>query len=143
MVDPLGDPDRLSTGGGHAEVDGLDGRAPPVVERGVGNREPGDPGHHGLEFEDRLQDALGHFGLVGRIRGHEFGPAGQGTGHRRDLVVVGTAAGEADHPVRSRPVPVREGLHAVEDIGLADAVGQLEGVLQFDGLRDSCEQLVE
>ena len=61
-------PRRRAAGGRHPEVDRLDQGAGPVVERGVGHRQPGQPGHHGLELEDRLEDALGHLGLVRACR---------------------------------------------------------------------------
>ena len=88
------------------------------------------PGDHGLELEDGLEDALGHLGLVGRVGGHELGPPGQRPGHRRDLVVVGAAAGEADQAVGAGPVAVGERLHVGEDVGLTHPVGQLEAALE-------------
>ena len=48
--------------------------------------------------------ALGHLGLVGRVGGHELGAAGQGAHHRRHLVVVGAAAGEAHQAIGAGPV---------------------------------------
>ena len=136
-------PHGLPARGGHAQVDGLDRGTAAVVERGVGHRQPGQPGHHGLVLEDRLQHPLGHLGLVGRVGGDELGASGEGPGHRRDLVVVGAAAGEADQAVGSGPVPVGEPLHGGQDVGLAHAGGQLEPALEPQGLGDHVEQLVD
>jgi len=38
-----------------------------VQQRGVGHRQPGEVGHHGLEGEQRLEPALRDLGLVGRV----------------------------------------------------------------------------
>ncbi len=104
---------------------------------------PGQPGHQGLVLEDGLQDALGHLGLVGRVRGHELRPTGQGPGDGRDLVVVGAAPGEADQPVGAGTVAVGEHLHVGQHVGLAAAVGQLERALQAQRFGDGGEELVE
>ena len=59
----------------------------------------GSPASRAIErlvLEERLQHALGHLGLVGRVGRHELGPEGQAGGRRRHLVVVGAGPGEAD-----------------------------------------------
>ena len=133
-MDPGRHPHGMATRGRRSEVDRLHRRAPPVVEGSVGHRQPCQPGHHGLVLEDGLQDALGHFGLVRGVRGDELRPPRQGAGHRGDLVVVGAATGEADQPVRAGAVLLPERLQMGQDVGFADAVGQLERPLQLECL---------
>ena len=62
------------------QVDRLDRGGGAVVEGGVGDRQAGQPGDQGLVLEQRLQHALGHLGLVGRVGGHELGPERRGRG---------------------------------------------------------------
>ena len=81
---------------GGGEVRRLDERRRAVVERGVGDLEPGESGDHRLVLEERLQHALGHLRLVRGVRGDELRAPGEGPHDRRHLVVVGAAAGEAD-----------------------------------------------
>ena len=142
-VDPLGDPDGIPTGGGHPQVDRLHRGAGSVVERGVGHRQTEQSGDHGLELEHRLQDPLGNFGLVGRIGSHELGPTGQRLGHRRDLVVVGPSAGEAQEAVTPGRVAVGVVIQVGEDVGLTGSIGQLQAPLELERRRDLSEELID
>ena len=84
------------------EIDGLSHRCCPVVERGIRDRKSVEPRDQRLELEDGLQDALGHFGLIGRIGRHELATPSQRPHHRWDLVVIGPGASEA-HQSTGRP----------------------------------------
>ncbi len=121
---PCGHPDAWRPVAADGQVDRLDERRRPVVERGVGHRQAGQPGHHGLVLEDGLQHALGHLGLVGGVGGHELRARRQGPGDRRDLVVVGAGAGEAHQVAPDGPVGRGQVVHVGEDVGLGHARGR-------------------
>ena len=97
-------PDGLAPGGCDAQVHRLDQGVRPVIERRIGDGQSGQAGHHGLEFEDRLEDALRHFRLIRRVGGHELGAPGQRPHDRRHLVVVGPTTGEAHQAIGPGPV---------------------------------------
>ena len=120
-MDARRDPHPLAAGGPGGQVDRLDQGAGPVVEGGVGDRQAGQPRHHGLELEHRLQHPLGHLGLVRGVGGHELAAPGQGADHGGHLVVVGAGPGEADQPVRAGPVGPGQGLEVDAHVGLGPA----------------------
>ena len=95
-VDPGRHPHLVAAGRRHPQVDRLDQGAGPVVERGVGHRQAGQAGHHGLELEHRLEHALGHLGLVGRVGGHELRPEARAR-------PPGAPRGRRPRPRRSTP----------------------------------------
>src|SRR5271166_1991113 len=140
---PGRDPDRLAAARRRAEVDRLHQGARPVIERGVGHRQPGQTGHHGLELEDGLQHALGHLGLVRRVRGHELRAPRQGPDHRGHLVVVGSTTGEAHHPVGSGPVGAGPVFHPGQHIGLGRPVGHGQAAGHPQNGRHRVEELVD
>ena len=130
-------------GAGRGQVDRLDRGAGPVVERGVGHGQAGQPGDHGLVLEQRLQHALGHLGLVGRVGGDELGAEGQSPGGRRDLVVVGARPGEADQVGAGGGVAGGQPLHLDQHVGLGQPRRQVEAAGQPQRGRHALEQLVE
>ncbi len=101
------------------------GRGPLVEQRGVGHRQTGQVGDHGLEVDERLEAALRDLGLVGRI----CGVPGRVLQHvaldhpRHDARVIAHAQAGAQHQVlaRDRAQPLeRFGLaHALADRDLA------------------------
>ena len=73
------------------------GRA--VVERGVGHLEAGELTDHRLVLEQHLEHALGELGLVRRVRGVELRTSRERPHDRGHVMVVGSAAREADEVV--------------------------------------------
>ena len=91
----------------HREVDALDQGRSAVVEAGVGHLHPGERAQYRLVFEQALEDALRHLGLVRRVRRGELGPY-EGAHGRRQVVVVRAGAGEAHEIVAVlRRVPIQ------------------------------------
>ena len=129
--------------GHHGQVHGLDEGGGPVIERGVGDLEAAQAGDHRLVLEDRLQDALGHLGLIGGVGGHELRAGGEGLHDSGDLVVIRAGAGKADEVAPAGTVAPGEVLETPGDIRLAHGRGQIEAPRQAQGGRDLAEQLVE
>ena len=125
-VETPGDPDDVAPRGGHPEIHGFDGGGGTVIERGVGHLHAGQPGDESLEFEDGLEDPLGHFRLVRRVGGDEFRTRGQSPGDGRHLVVVGPATGETDQVPSRRPVGPGQVVEIGEGVGFGDPVGEIE-----------------
>ena len=71
-VDGAGDRDARSTGRLDGDDHRLRGGGRAVVQRRVGDVEPGQRADHRLELEDGLQRPLRGLGLVGRVRGVEL-----------------------------------------------------------------------
>ena len=114
---PLGRADRQVAGGG-------DGRGA-LVEAGARERQAGQLRHRGLELEHRLQAALGDLRLVGRVGGEELRARGDRVDDRRHVVVVHPGAEEADLRL-GVGVAGGELAHALVDLGLVEAVGEVE-----------------
>ena len=88
--------------------------------------------------------ALGHLGLVGRVGRHELGAAGQGTDHRRHLVVVGAPAGEADQVVGAGPDwPRPSDSMRASTSGSGEPVVHGQAATQAQRRRDAGEELIE
>ena len=86
----------------------------PVVERGVGDVQRGQRRHHRLEFVEQLQGALARLCLVGGVGAVEL-PAGGDLPHRRrDVVVIGPGADEA----QGLAVRAGAGVHQPGDVHL-------------------------
>ena len=91
----VGDRDAVATGrldGDHHRLGGCGGA---VVERGVGDVEPGQRADHRLEFEDGLQGPLRRLGLVRRVRRVELGAGDGAADDRRAEPAVDAGAEEA------------------------------------------------
>ena len=101
-VDAAGDDEAAALGRAHRQVAGRGDRGGPLVEAGVGDRQPGQLRHRGLELEHHLQPALGDLRLVGRVGGEELGALGDRVDDRRHVVVVHPGAEEADLAPRRR-----------------------------------------
>lgn len=111
---------------------GLRGGGALVEEGGVGHREGGEVGNHGLEIEKRFEASLGYLGLVGGVlrvprrvlhdvAEDDAGDEGVVVAHPdeglKDLVLGGEAAHMRDHlGLRESNVELRE-LHSGEADG--------------------------
>ena len=82
--------------GAERQVGGRGDRRRALVERGVGDRQPGQLGDRGLELEHHLQPALGDLGLIRRVGGEELRARDDRVDQRRDVVVVHPGAEEAE-----------------------------------------------
>ena len=89
------DDDFVAPGGvyGHQRRFCKGGRA--VVMRRGADIHAGQIADHALEFEDGLQRALAHFGLIGRVSCKEFSASYDVIDQRRNVVVVCACAEEA------------------------------------------------
>jgi hypothetical protein len=119
----------------------LDHRRGLVQQRGVGHRQPGEVGDHGLEVQQRLQAPLGDLGLVGGVGGV---PA-RGLQHvaQDDRGRVGVVVALADH-LHGRGVAVREGAQLLEHLLLAEGLRQVQrGALTDVGGHGGVRQVVE
>ena len=125
--------DRQVAGGGDARR--------PLVQPGARERQAGQLGHRRLELEHRLQAALGDLGLVGRVRGQELGAGDDRVDDRRRVVVVHPGAEEADLRF-GVGVTGGERSHPLVDLGLRQAVGQLERAVEPDA-RGHVEELLD
>ena len=125
------------------QVERLDERGRAVVERRVGDRQPGQARDHRLELEDRLEDALGHLGLVGRVGRHELRAPGERADHRR------APRGRRRRRPRSRRGRAAGGCAAeraaksATTSGSGRPAGEVEPAGQAQRGRDRGEQLVE
>ncbi len=129
----LGRADRQVAGGGD--------RRGALVEAGARQRQSGQLGHRRLELEHRLQAALGDLGLVGRVGRQELGAGDDRVDDRRRVVVVHAGAEEADLRL-GIGVARRERAHPLVDLGLAEAVGQVESTVEPD-VRGDVEELLD
>ena len=73
----------------------------PVIDRRVGDVHTGQLTDHRLVLEDRLQNPLADFRLIGGIGGDKLFFGGHAFNDRGDIVVVGARAAEdhREHPV--------------------------------------------
>jgi hypothetical protein len=126
--------------GAHREQAGLGGCRRTVVERGVGDVEPGQLADQRLELEDRLQRALAHLGLVRRVGSQELAATGERVDHRRDEVVVRAGAEKAG-PALGRGVLLRQPAQPLQQRLLAHGTGQTQGSGLAQPLRNRVEQI--
>ena len=110
----------------------LGGGGSSVIHGGVGHIHARQLADHGLVLKDRLQKALAHFRLIGRIRREELLLGGNILDDGGDVVVVGACA--AKHR-GIHPVLLRHGGHGAADIQLAHPVGDLQRLMQEHLLR--------
>ena len=89
----------------------LRGRRRLVEQRGVGDLEAGEVGHHGLVVEQRLEPALGDLGLVRRVGRIPAGILQHVPLHHLRGEAAGVAHADvgAEDPVHSRPAPAAPG----------------------------------
>ena len=141
-VDAAGDDELGAFGRVHRQVARRGDRARPLVEPGVGDRQPGQLRHRGLELEHHLQPALGDLRLVGRVGREELGARGDRVDDRRHVVVVHPGAEEADL-LFGVGVPPGQRREALVDLGLAHPLGQVERPAEAQRAGDLLEQLVD
>ena len=139
-VDAAGDDEALAPGRAHRQVAGGGDRGGPLVEAGVGDRQPGQLRHRRLELEHHLQPALGDLRLVGRVRGEELRARGDRVDDRRHVVVVHPRPDEADLRF-GVGVARRQRREALEDLGLAEAVGDRQRPAEPQRRRDLLEEV--
>ena len=126
----------------HRQVTGRGDRGGALVEAGVGDGQAGQLRHRGLELEHHLQPALGDLRLVGRVGGEELGALGDRVDDRRHVVVVHPGADEADLPF-GVGVARRQCRQALEDLGLAHPLRQVQRAAEPQRLGDLLEELVD
>jgi len=80
-----------------------------------------------LILENRLERPLGHLGLIGRVRGEEFSPAGKRRYHRGDITVICAGAEEPVH-LLGLDIALCKRIDRVERLDLGDAFGQIEAL---------------
>ena len=101
-----------------------------LVDRGVGDRQPGELGDRGLVLEHHLEPALGDLGLVGRVGRQELRAGDDRVDQRRHVVVVHPGAEEGQLVLgghvarrRGRAAPRRPRPRACRRAGRARAPG--------------------
>ncbi len=130
-VDAGGDDEPAPLRGADREVAGAgDGRRA-LVEAGARERQAGQLAHRGLELEHRLQAALGDLRLIRRVGRQELGAGDDRVDDRRCVVVVHAGAEEADLGL-GVGVARGERPHPFVDLGLAEAVGEVEVAVEAD-----------
>jgi hypothetical protein len=122
---------------GHQDGLGRAGRA--VIERGVGDVQPGELADERLVLEDDLERALADLGLVGRVRADELAPRAQVIDDRRDEVVVGPSAEEGQ--VAGVGVLAADPVDRPDELELRLGRRQVERPVQPDRFGDAAEQV--
>src|SRR5687767_6871212 len=92
----------------------------------------------GLILEDRLQRALGDFGLIGRVRRQKLG-AQQKLIDAGRLIVIGGAGAEERVVVESRLVASGEGAEAAPLFDFRPWAGEVEKAIELDILWNRVE----
>ena len=125
--------------GDEARVGG-DGEA--VVARRIRDVHARELADRRLVLEDRLEDALAHLGLVGRVRGQELASLQDRVDDCRDVVVVDARSEEGELDARVR-VLGRELLEMPDELRLGECRrhGQVAG--EPDRLGDLLEEVVD
>ena len=111
------------------DIDRFDGRRCSVINRCIGNWEPGQAGYKGLVLEQGLEHPLSHLGLIGRIGRDELGAAPERPRHRRHVVVVSAPTRETDE-LTGGPVPPCQPGHFGRHVGFGHPRGQVEAASQ-------------
>ena len=117
-----------------------DGR--PVVAGRVRHVHAGQLADHRLVLEDRLEDALAHLRLVGRVRGQELAAPEDVVDDGWDVVVVDAGADEREL-LAGVDVPRRELLQALDDLLLREWVAELERPVETNAGGDVPEELLD
>ena len=136
----LRDDDLVAAGRVLRDVARVGGDARAVVAGGVRHVHPGELADGGLVFEDRLQHALAHLGLVGRVGGQELAALEDRIHDRRHVVVVHARAEEGQLTARVGVAPGELG-DVCEHLLLRQRRGELELAAQADPLRQVAEEL--
>ncbi len=118
----------------------LDERGGALVERRVGDFQPGQQADVRLELEDRLQRPLRDLGLVRRVRRQPLGPVEHLVGDRRDVVVVEPGAQE-ERRVAGVGVLRRHPADEAADLDLGHRRRQVRRAAH--GLRDRGKEVVD
>ena len=141
-VDAARDDEAAAPGRPHRQVAGRGDRGWALVEAGVGDRQPGQLRHRGLELEHHLETALRYLRLVGRVRSEELGALGDRVDDRRDVVVVHPGADEADLRL-GIGVAGGERREPLVDVGLALSPGKRKLPVEAERLGDLVEKIVD
>ena len=128
-VETCAHPDGPAAGRRNRDIDRFYGRGRAVIHRGVGDRQPRQPGDERLVLEEGLEDSLSHLRLIRRIGRDELGAAPERPRHRRHVVVVSPPACETDKLAGS-PVPSCQPGHFGGHVGLGHSRGELEAASQ-------------
>jgi hypothetical protein len=140
--DGRADQDLVTAGGGGDHGGRLGDRARPVVQRGVGDLQPGQLTDERLVLEQDLEHALAHLGLVRGVAGGVLAPPGQVPHGRGDVVVVDPGAEEADQVVQVA-VAGGEAAQLGRDLLLGVRAGQVQLGGGAQPGRDRREQLLD
>ena len=117
-----------------------DGRA--VVTGRVGDVHAGQLADRGLVLEDRLEDALAHLRLVGRVGREQLAALQDGVDDGRDVVVV-DAGPEERELLRRVDVPARQLFEMAGELLLRQRPLEVQLAAEAHALRDVAEQLVD
>ena len=100
----------------HSHETGFGETRATVIDRSVGGIHRRQAGDHRLILIDDLKRALARFGLIRRVRSHEFTALDEVPDRGRYMVVVGAGASKAEYAVieRSAGAEVREHLHLTD-----------------------------
>ena len=142
-VEIIGQRDDVGPGLGHAvrHRHRLGGSGGFVEQRGVGDVEAGEFADHGLEIDQRLEPALGDFGLIGGVGGVPARVLQHVAQHHRRG--VGAVIAEADEGFFEH-VALGEAAQFGDGGGLVDGVGQVHGALGADAAgHDAGGEVVE
>ena len=124
------------------DVAGVGGDGRPVVAGRVRDVHPGQLADRRLILEDRLEDALGELGLVGRVRGQELAALQDDVDDRRHVVVVDPGP-EKRELLRRVDVPGRQLLEVADELGLRQGRLEVELALEANPGRDVPEELLD
>ena len=138
-VERLGEHDLRAAGRVLRDVARVGGNGGAVVPRSVRDVHAGQLADRGLVLEDRLQHALAHLGLVGRVRGEELAALQNGVDDRGHVVVVdpGAEEGELDRVLR------RQLLEVPGQLDLRKLRPDVEVPAEPHRLRNVAEELVD
>ena len=111
-----------------AHGSGLGGGGGAVIDRGVGNVHAGQLADHGLILEDRLQNTLAHFGLIGGVGSQELFLGGNILDNAGDVMVI--SASTAQNGGKNL-VLCRHGGNSVGHFHLAHPLGDVQGSVEI------------
>ena len=121
----------------------LDERRRALVERRVGDVEPGQQADVRLELEDRLERALRDLGLIRRVGRQPLGAVEHLVGDRRDVVVVDAGAQEERGVARVRRCAAREPAEEPADLDLGHRRRQVRRAARTDAGTEANRSSIE